>query len=130
MTINHASGLRNTIANAVGDACDVGSGSDNMLEIRDGTTPVVRFPTASTAFDTAPATSTGVITLQGVPIEVQAIADGASVDNFILKDKDGATVLTGSVTGVGLGGDIEVSNVNVADEQDCALESLTYTAPV
>lgn len=131
MTIAHASGVRNSLANVVGDAADVGSGSDNMIEIRDGTTPVVRFPTNDTAaFDTAPATATGVITLDDTPIEAAAIDDGASVDNFILKDKDGATVLTGSVTATGMGGDIEVTNTNIANGQDCSLESLTYTAPV
>jgi hypothetical protein len=33
------------------------------------------------------------------------------------------------VTATGMGGDIEVTNTNVANGQDCSLESLTYEAP-
>ena len=127
MAITHAAGVRNSLANVVGDAADVGAGTA-VIQLLDGAVVSVSFPLAATAFDTAPATAAGIITLLGVPIEVTAAADAAALDNFILRDKDAAIVLQGSVTATGMGGDIEVTNVNVAENQDCSLESLTYEA--
>lgn len=127
MTLSHASGVRNSLANVVGDAHDAGSAGDAVLRLRDGSTAIVNFSLDDPAFDTAPATSTGVITLQSTPIAASAVASG-DVDNFITLDKDGTQVLAGSVTATGMGGDIEVSNTSIASGQDCSLESLTYTA--
>lgn len=125
MAVTHAAGVRNSLANVVGDAVDVGAGGDAVLQLRDGSTVIVEYPLDDPAFDTAPATAEGTITAQGVPIEVQADDDG-DVDNFVIRDKDGGIVLQGSVTAIGMGGDIEVTNVNIATGQDCSLESLTY----
>lgn len=127
MTITHASGVRNSLANVVGDAHDVGSAGDAVLRIRDGSTALVNFPLEDPAFDTAPATSTGVITMEGTPISAAGVA-GGDADNFITLDQDGTQVLAGSVTATGMGGDIEVSNVSIANGQDCSLTSFTYTA--
>jgi hypothetical protein len=127
MAVTHAAGVRNSLANVVGDAHDAGSAGDAVLQLRDGSTVIVEFDLPDPAFDTAPATAAGTITLQGVPIEVQAADDG-DVDNFVTRDQDGTIVLSGSVTAVGMGGDIEVTNVNIATGQDCSLESLTYEA--
>lgn len=127
MSIMHAAGVRNNLANVTGDAHDVGAGTA-VLELRDGADIIVSFPLPNPAFDTAPATAAGTITLLGVPIEVQAIDASAAVDNFVTRDRAGTIVLSGSVTAVGMGGDIEVTNPNIATGQDCSLESLTYTA--
>lgn len=126
MAITHATGIRNSLANVVGDAHDVGSGTA-VVRLRDGSSTIVDFNLSNPAFDTAPASAVGLITLQDVPISATASADG-EVDNFVTLDRDGADVLAGSVTAIGMGGDIEVTNVNVANGQDCELESLTYEA--
>jgi hypothetical protein len=127
MAVTHASGVRNALANVVGDAVDAGSAGAAVLRLRDSTTVIVEFPLDDPAFDTAPATAAGVITLEGVPIEVTAVADG-DVDNALILDQDAAQVLACSVTATGMGGDIEVTNTNIATGQDCSMESLTYTA--
>ena len=126
MALTHAASVRNSLANVVGDAVDVGGGTSH-LRLLDSSTTIVEFDLSNPAFDTAPATSAGVITLQSVPIETTADADG-ELDNFTIVDRAGTQVLAGSVTAVGMGGDIEVTNVNVATGQDCSIESLTYTA--
>jgi hypothetical protein len=126
MSVTHASGLRDTIATAVKDAHDAGSGSGKSIDLRDGSTKVVGFVPSATAFAVP---SSHVIALNGVPIDAVAVASG-EVDNFITRDKSGNAVLSGSVTAVGMGGDIEVTNTNIANGQDCTLESLTYTPPV
>lgn len=126
MAITHNSDIRNAFANVVGDAHDEGTGTAK-IRLRDGSTTIVDFELEDPAFDTAPATATGVITLEGTPIEAQATDDGV-LDNFITLDQDGTQILAGTVTAIGMGGDIEVTNTNVASGQDCSLDSLTYTA--
>lgn len=124
MAVTHSAGLRDDIADLVADAHDVGTGNGSLV-LRDGSTAAVIFEFASTAFGSA---SSGVVTLASTPIEVTAADDAAELDNFITRDGDDATLLSGSVTAVGMGGDIEVTNTNVATGQDCSLESLTYEA--
>lgn len=127
MTVTHASGIRDAIANLVADAHDVGSGeSGGSLVLRDGSTAAVVFRFAGTAFGAA---SSAIVTLASTPIEETAADDAAELDNFLTRDKDDGQVLAGSITAVGMGGDIEVTNTNVAAGQDCSLESLTYEAP-
>lgn len=124
MSITHVTALRSAIADLVDTTVNTGSGTA-VLRVRDGSTTVVDFELSNPAFGSA---SSGVITLADTPIEEQAEAAG-EVDNFQILDRDGTLVLSGSVTGSGGGGDIEVSNVNIALNQDCSLDSLTYTAP-
>lgn len=125
MAITHASGVRDDLAEVVGTACAVGTAAQSRLRIRDGSTEIVTFNLGNTPFGSA---TSGVITASAPPVATNAVADGSSVDNFLLLDRDGATVLSGSVTATGMGGDIEVSNINIANNQDCELESLTYEA--
>jgi hypothetical protein len=125
MSITHASGVRDAIANAVKAAFEVGNSQEAQIVLRHGTTTIVTFDLASTPFGAA---SSGVITAGSMPRAATAVASG-DLDNFIAKDQGGTQVLSGSVTAVGMGGDIEVTNVSVATGQDCSLESLTYAAP-
>ncbi len=125
MALSHATGTRNAIADTVDDQVNNGAGTAK-LRLVDDTTTIVDFALQNPAFGAAAA---AVITLQGVPIAASAAATGV-VDGFQILDRDDAIVLDGTVTGTGGGGDIEVTNVNIASGQDCSLTSLTYTAPV
>jgi len=125
MTVTHATTTRDALANQIDALVNTGAGTA-VLRIRQSTTAVVNFNLQNPAFGDA---SSGVITLNGVPIVANAVAAGAAVDNFQLLDRGGAVVLSGSVTATGGGGDIEVTNTNIASGQECSLESLTYTAP-
>lgn len=127
MSVTHAGAIRDLLANVTGDAHDVGSAGAAVLQIRDSTTVLVEFPLEDPAFSTA-SSADGIIAAAGTPIEVAAEADG-DADNFVTLDQDGAIVLAGSVTGTGMGGDIEVTNPSIANLQDCSLETLTYEAP-
>jgi len=125
MAITHSTAVRNSLAGVIGTACAAGSAAQSKLNIRDASTLIVSFQLGNTPFGAA---SSGVITASAPPVATNAVADGSSVDNFLLLDRDGTTVLSGSVTATGMGGDIEVSNINIANNQDCELESLTYEA--
>lgn len=124
MSITHVTTLRSALADLVDDAINTGSGTAK-LRVRAGSTTLIDFDLANPAFGAAAA---GVITLQGVPIAAQAVAAGET-DNFQLLNRDGGLEISGSVTGIGGGGDIEVTNTNIAVDQDCTLDSLSYTAP-
>jgi len=128
MAVTHVTALRNVLADAVDNYINTTGSTDagGDLVIRASTTILVTFPFGNPAFGAA---SGGVITLNGTPIAATASAAGTA-DNALLRDRDNAQALACSVTGVGGGGDIEVSNTNIASGQDCPLDNLTYTAPV
>lgn len=123
MTISHLTALRNILADAVDTHANTGAGTA-VLRLRDGTTTIVDFSLSNPAFGSA---SSGIITANSTPISATAGADG-DVDNFQLINRNGDISLSGSVTATGMGGDVEVSNVSVANGQDCSLDSLTYEA--
>ncbi|BCJ91762.1 hypothetical protein IZ6_24970 [Terrihabitans soli] len=125
MSITHNTAVRNLLAGVVKTAHETGGGTAK-LRLRDSATTVVDFNLAATPFGAA---SSGTITANSLPIEAEAVASG-EIDNFITLDKAGTQILAGSVTAVGMGGDIEVTNTNVANGQDCELETLTYTSPL
>lgn len=125
MAVTHVTTLRSVIADAVDAYINTGGGTAKV-RLRDGTTTIVDFDLANPAFGAA---ASGVITLAGTPIDAQAVA-GGEVDNAQILDRGAALAISCSVTATGGGGDIEVTNVNIALDQDCSLTSLTYTAPL
>ena len=125
MAITQSTALRDAQANQV--TIRVGSGTTNpngALAIRDGAVDAIVFQLAEPAFGAA---ASGVITLLGVPIAATAIAAVTAADNFEIRNRDGATEMSGTVTGPGGGGDIEVSNTNIALNQPGSLTAGTYT---
>ena len=124
MAVTHAAGVRDALAEVTRAAHAEGTTGEAVLQLRDDSAVVVEFEIGNTPFGAA---SSGVITLAGTPFDVTADDDGI-LDNFVTRDRDGAQVLAGSVTATGMGGDIEVTNTNVANLQDCSLDSLTYEA--
>ncbi len=125
MAITHLTALRTLIADLIDTEMNTGAGTAKV-RIRDGSTTLVDFDLANPAFGAAVA---GVITLNSTPIAAVAVADG-DADNFQMLDRNGDINISGSVTASGLGGDIEATNISIANGQDCSLDSLTYTAPV
>jgi hypothetical protein len=123
MSVTHVTAVRSALADKVDDLINTGGGTAKV-RLRATTTTIVDFNLANPAFGNA---ASGVITLASVPIAATAGASG-SVDNAQILDRGGSVVLSCSVTGSGGGGDIEVSNVSIANGQDCSLTSLTYTA--
>lgn len=126
MSVTHSTAVRSVLADALDNYLNTTGSAEAgaQLILRDSTTDVVVFQLGNPAFGAA---ASGVITGSGLPIEAQADADG-DVDNFRIVDRDGVAVVSGSVTSIGMGGDVEVSNTNIADNQDCSLDQLTYTA--
>jgi hypothetical protein len=125
MAVTHVTALRSVLADAVDNYINTTGGGTATIVLRQSTTDIVSFDLANPAFGAA---ASGVITLASTPISATAGAAG-TVDNAEINDRGGAQAVACSVTGSGGGGDIEVSNTNIANGQDCELTSLTYTAP-
>lgn len=123
MSITHLTALRTILADAVDAHVNTGAGTA-VLRIRDGSTALVNFDLSNPAFGNA---VSGVITLADTPNAETAIADGEA-DNFQVINRNGDVSFSGSVSASGMGGDIEATNVNIANGQDVSLESFTYEA--
>jgi hypothetical protein len=126
MAVTHDATVRNAIADAVDDQVNSGStDATGDLILRASTTTLVTIPFQNPAFGSA---ASGVITLAGVPLTAAATA-GGTADNFIIRNRDNNSKISGSVTATGGGGDMTIDNTNIANSQNVQLNSLTWTAP-
>jgi hypothetical protein len=128
MAVTHATALRTTLADAVDNYLNTTGATDASADLQIQTAAdavLVEFTLQNPAFGAAAA---GVITLAGTPIAATAGATGTAAKGRI-RDRANADAILFSVTGVGGGGDVEVSNTSITSGQDCELTSLTYTAP-
>ncbi len=135
MAIAHAVGLRNTIANDVRTAIDVGAAA-GKIEIRDGTRPAnpetaatgTVLATVVLADPAGGAAASGSVTLTD-PAAVTGAAAGTATWARIL-DGAGAAVMDCTVTATGGGGDITLSTTTISVGVTVDMGALTYTAPV
>jgi len=117
--------MRDTFSDALDAAVNTGSGTATLV-IKDAAVVAATINLQNPAFG---ASSSGVITLQGVPLSTTASASVSDADGFDIEDRDGTVVLSGTITATSGGGDIELDNTNIASGQTVEITSLTYTAP-
>jgi hypothetical protein len=125
MAITHSTAMRNTLADAVDAAVNSGAGTATMVW-KDSSTALGTFDLANPAFGAA---SSGTITLQSTPITDSSADGSGTADNFDVEDRDGTVVFSGSITGSGGGGDIELDSTSITAGQELELTSFTYSAP-
>lgn len=128
MAVTHVTALRNALANAVNTyLTTTGSGTPGgSLQLKASGVMKVEFNFPVSAFGAA---SLGVLTLPGTPIAATATGSG-TLDSAVVADKGHSAAINCSLTATGGGGDVLVSNTNIANGQSCTLDSLTYTAPL
>jgi hypothetical protein len=127
MTLTHVTAIRNTLADAVVDAVDVGTtdvGGDILIQDGAGVT-LVAIPLANPAFGDA---ANGTASVSGVPVEGTAVAAGTAA-RFLLRNRNNAEVLRGTVTVTAGGGDMQLSSVSIAINDVIRLNTITYNAP-
>lgn len=136
MTIRLPVATRNTAANAVADLVDAGAGP-GLIRIYTGAQPasadlaptgtlLATFTTNDPAFGAA---STGTANLVVAPVIATAGVAPGNAGWFRLLDSTGATVLDGSVTATGGGGDMIMSTVTVSVGLALQLTAGTITMP-
>lgn len=126
---------RNAACDAVVDLLDAGSGAAT-IKVYTGTQPtlasdaatgtlLVTITTADPAFG---ASSSGVATLAGTPLSATGVAAGTAGWARIA-DSAGVTVLDGSVTATGGGGQIELATTTISVGVTVQITSGTVTMP-
>lgn len=134
MAIRLPTASRNAAADAVVDRTD--SGGAGSIEIRTGSQPasandaatgtlLVAIPLAATAFGSA---SNGTASLAGVPLSGTAVADGTA-GWFRMLNGSGQTVLDGSVSTPGGGGDLQLATTTITTGLTVTITTGTVTMP-
>lgn len=116
-------GARNALADALDAYVNTGSGTATFKLETSGDVEVASFDLQNPAFGAA---ATGVITLQGTPIQDTSAA-GGTVAQASLYNRDGTKVLE-SVAATS-GQEVTVSSTTVGVGETVTLTSLTITQP-
>jgi hypothetical protein len=91
VAITHATAIRNTIADAVVDAIDGGTGNGTLEFQTSGDVEVATLTFSATAFGSA---SSGTAT--AAAITADSSAAGGEIAKFVIKDGDGTQILAGT----------------------------------
>jgi hypothetical protein len=123
MALTLTTAARNAAVDAVTALINVSA--PGKFKIRASTTDLAILILSSTSFG---ASSSGTATGTSLPKTVAAVATGTA-DNFLITDGANTTVLSGTVTATGGGGDATLNNTSIAAGQTVNLTTLTYTQP-
>jgi hypothetical protein len=124
MAVTYSTAVKDDRMNAVDDAINTGVGTA-VLEI--GTagmgTVLATINLQNPAFGSS---SSGVITLQGVPLSDTSADAGGTAAEARIKDRDGANVITGLTVGTG-SEDIVLDSTSISAGQQVTINSGTLT---
>jgi len=128
MALTHVAAIRNSLADLVVDAIDVGStDASGDLQIATSTafsTILATLVFSATAFGAA---SGGTATANAITADTNAANSGTAAA-FRIRDRNNAEVLRGTVSATGGGGDIQLSSTSITAGDTVSITSLTYTA--
>lgn len=134
MTVRIAQTVRNTIANAIWTATDAGSGA-GTIKIYTGGQPATADTVASGTLlatvamgDPSFTTASGGTINAVDPAPVSGVAAGTA-GWFRMADSTGATVMDGSVTATGGGGDLTLSTTTISVGVTVDITSFSVTMP-
>lgn len=129
-------------ADAVVDRADLGTGTaTGKLRLYSGVQPadadsapvgslLCEIDLSNPAFGAA--NSSGTAAANGVPksgVGAAAAGAGTNAQSFRVINRDGATVWDGEVSATGGDGELQLDNVNIAEDQAVNVASFTYTQP-
>ena len=123
MALAHSTAVRNSCADAVVDAIDGGAGAGTLVFLTAGAAEVATLTFSDPAFAGA---SGGAATANAITSD--SSATGGTTTNFEVRDSNSVVVFSGTVTGSGGGGDIELSSTTIGAGETVACSAFTYTA--
>lgn len=123
MALTLETGMRDDLANQMDDSINTGGGTSNMKLETSGDVEVATLDFQDPAFG---ASSTGVITLQGTPIEDTG-ATGGTVAQFSIYARSGTKQLEGVVAVSGA--DLDLTSLAVGAGDTVELTSFSITVP-
>ena len=115
--------LRDDLANQIDDSVNAGAVTGNLKFETSADAEVATIDFQNPAFGAA---VTGVITLQGTPLE-DASATAGTIAQFSIFDRDGTKQLEGVV--LVSGGDINITSLVIAGGDTIELTSFSITVP-
>lgn len=123
MALTLETGMRDDLANQMDDSINTGGGTSNMKLETSGDVEVATLDFQDPAFG---ASATGVITLQGTPIE-DTSATGGTVAQFSIFARSGTKQLEGVVAVSGQ--DLDLTSLVVGAGDTVELTSFSITVP-
>lgn len=128
MALTHVTAIRNSLADLVVDALDVGAtdpGGDTQIATAAFAIILAEIEFTATAFGAA---AGGTATMNGAPLEDSNAAGGGTAAVFRCRDQANAEVFQGTVTLTAGGGDMELSSLLINNGDAVRINSFTYSA--
>ena len=118
--------IRNGISDYVVDKIDIGStdATGDLVFLTAGDVEVATLAMTNPAFGAA---ASGVAT--AATITNDPSATGGTIAKFKIQDRDNTTVVEGSCSLIGGGGEMELTSLVIVAAEEVSISSLTYTAP-
>lgn len=129
MALQHTTAVRNSLANAIATAAAAGSTNPTPQLILETSTGV-EVATLNMSATPYGAASSGSITANAISPDTDATGGDLTGGRFRVLDRDGTEVYRGTITGVGDGGDLELSSLVIGAGDTVSLSSLVYSASV
>lgn len=126
MALTHVTAIRNSLADLVVDAIDVGTtdAAGDLIVQTAADATLCTIPLANPAFGAA---SSGTATASTLPREGTATGAGTAA-KFRVRNRDNSEVFQGTVTVSGGGGDMELSSTSIAVNDVIRINTFTYAA--
>lgn len=126
MSLTHVTAIRNSLADLVVDAIDVGTtdATGDLIVQTGADATLCTINLANAAFGAA---SSGTATAASLPKEGTATGSGTAA-KFRVRNRDNSEVFQGTVTATGGGGDMELSSTTIATNDVIRINTFTYSA--
>lgn len=124
--VTHPTPVRTSVCDFIVDKLDVGAASPSNAILNfdtSGDVMVAHLPMSVPAFGNA---SSGTATANAITTDPNAV--GGTVAKFRITDSSATSIILGSVTATGGGGDITLNSVTISAAQPVSMTSLTYSA--
>lgn len=128
MALTHVTAIRNSLADLVVDAIDVGTtdAAGDLIVQTSADAILCAIALANPAFGAA---SSGTATASTLPREGTATGAGTAA-KFRVRNRDNSEVFQGTVTVSGGGGDMELSSTSIAVNDVVRINTFTYSGSV
>lgn len=128
MALTHVTALRNSLADLVVDAIDIGTAdATGDLQFAPDNTFATALATCNFANPAFGAAAAGIATASAIAADTNAAGTGTATD-FRIRNRDNAEVVRGSVTVTGGGGDVQLSGVLINPADTVSITSMTYAS--
>lgn len=124
--VTHPTAVRTSVCDFIVDKLDVGAASPSNAVLWFDTSADVNVAHLNMSVPAFGNASSGTATANSITADANAV--GGTIAKFRLTDSSATSIILGSVTATGGGGDITLNSVVVSAAQQVSMTSLTYSA--